>query len=159
MPAEFIVPPDEIDASKVVMGVEEIRRSIPHRHEMEMLNGVLRLDPEHQVAIAYKDVRPDEFWCRGHIPGRPLLPGVLMLEAAAQLCTFYYKRVQPEAEDKFLGFAGIDRVRFRQTVVPGDKLILIVRNTRLRPRLAVFDCQGIVNGKLAFEAEITGMVV
>jgi len=159
MPARFIVPPDEIDVSHVVMDIEEIRKSIPHRFEMEMLTGILRLDFEQHLAIGYRDVRGDEFWCRGHIPGRPLMPGVLMAEAAAQLCTFYYKRAQAGAADKFLGFAGLDNVKFRATVVPGDKLILVARNTRLRPRQAIFDCQGLVRDRLAFEATITGMVV
>jgi len=159
MPTRFIVQPEEINADNVVMDIEEIRKINPHRYEMELLSGILRLDIENQIAVAYKDITPNEFWCRGHIPGRPLMPGVLMIEAAAQLCTFYYKRAQEGVEDRFLGFAGLDRVKFRATVVPGDTLIIVAKNTELRTRRAVFDCQGMVGNKLAFEATITGMPV
>ncbi len=157
MPQRFLVDINEIDTSKVVDDIEGIRAINPHRHEMEQLDGICRFDPENKIIIGYKDVGNDEFWIRGHIPGRPLLPGVLMLEAAAQLCTYYYKKTLQD--DRFLGFGGIDNVKFRGKVLPGDRLILIAKNTELRPRRAIFDAQGVTNNKLVFEGVIIGMVV
>ena len=121
------------------------------------MSGIIKFDPEHKIIVGYKDVSTSEFWVRGHIPGRPLMPGVIMLEAAAQLCTYYYKKTT--LDDRFLGFGGIDKVKFRGKVIPGDKLILIAKNKELRSRRAIFDTQGVVNGNLVFEGIIIGMVV
>jgi len=107
--------------------------------------------------VAFKDVREDEFWVRGHIPGRPLLPGVLMIEAAAQMCSLYYKVVQKD--ERFLGFGGVDGVKFRGQVAPGERLILLGKAVEIRGRRAVFDTQGIVGERLVFEARITGMPI
>ncbi len=146
-----------LDLNKQIVGIEGIREVIPHRFEMEQLTGILKFDIEQGIIIGYKDISDKEFWVRGHIPGRPLMPGVLMLEAAAQLCTYYYK--QTMKDDRFLGFGGIDKVKFRGKVVPGDKLIIIAKNKELRSRRAIFDAQGVVDGKLVFEGIIIGMVV
>jgi len=105
--------------------------------------------------IGFKDVRDDEFWVRGHIPGRPLFPGVLMCEAAAQLCSYYYRRYG--GSNRFVGFGGMDKVKFRGQVVPGDRLILLARVIRLGTRRAVFEVQGIVDGRVVFEGVVTGM--
>ena len=148
---------NEVDIDKFEVGISGIEEINQHRFEMQQLSGIVKFDPENGIIIGVKDVKDDEFWVRGHIPGRPLLPGVLMVEAAAQLCTYYYKRSRDD--DRFLGFAGIDNVKFRGIVVPGDKLIIIAKNVEIRSRRAVFDTQGIVNNKLVFEATIIGMIV
>src|ERR1039458_384670 len=77
-------------------------------------------DREAGEIVCYKDISHEEFWIRGHIPGRPLMPGVIMIEAAAQMCSLYFSLVS--AMDKFIGFGGVDEVKFRGQVVPGDKL-------------------------------------
>ena len=147
----------KVDLSRVLMTVEEIRQYNPHRYEIEQLSGVIHLDPAAGQIVAFKDVRPDEFWVRGHIPGRPLYPGVLMIEAAAQMSSLYYKKVQNDP--RFLGFGGVDGVKFRGQVVPGDRLLLLGQVVELRNRRAVFDTQGVVGDRLVFEARITGMPI
>ena len=157
MPQEILTDLSTLDLSKSIVDMDEIRAIIPHRFEMEQINGIIKFDPEQKIIVGYKDVSNNEFWVRGHIPGRPLMPGVLMLEAAAQLCTYYYKKTTQD--DRFVGFGGVDKVKFRGKVVPGDKIILIAKNKELRSRRAVFDTQGVVNGNLVFEGVIIGMVV
>ena len=157
MPQEILIDLSTLDLSKSIVDMDEIGAIIPHRFEMEQINGIIKFDPEQKIIVGYKDVSNNEFWVRGHIPGRPLMPGVLMLEAAAQLCTYYYKKTTQD--DRFLGFGGVDKVKFRGKVVPGDKIILIAKNKELRSRRAVFDTQGVVNGNLVFEGVIIGMVV
>ena len=157
MSQKFLVDIDTINLNEISADVDRIRVFVPHRYEMEQLSGIIKFDPENKIIIGYKDVKEDEFWVRGHIPGNPLMPGVLMVEAAAQLCTYYFKRsIQNE---KFFGFGGIDKVKFRGKVLPGDKLIIIAKNIELRARRAIFDVQGIANGKLVFEGKIIGMAM
>lgn len=155
MPPKPLVDLDAIDLTQVVVGPDEIRRHNPQRYEMEQLNGILHLDLDKGVIVGFKDVRDDEFWTRGHIPGRPLLPGVLICEAAAQLCSFYFK--EATQTEKFVGFGGMEAVKFRREVAPGDRLILVAKNIEVRPRRATFNCQGFVNGRMVFEGTIIGM--
>jgi hypothetical protein len=81
-----------------------------------------------------------------------------MLEAMAQLTSFYCGKAD-EDDDRFIGFGGLDAVKFRRTVVPGDRLVLVARAVSIRPRRAVFDAQGWVNGQLCVESQITGVRV
>jgi 3-hydroxyacyl-[acyl-carrier-protein] dehydratase len=164
MAPPLLVDLSSVDLDRVVLPIEAIRQLNPHRFEMEQLTAVVHLDADAQTIVAYKDVRDDEFWVRGHIPGRPLLPGVLMIEAAAQMCSVYYKHVRQDP--RFLGFGGVDGVKFRGQVVPGQRLLLVGRALEIRSRRAVFDTQGVVGQgadlqemKLVFEARITGMPI
>jgi 3-hydroxyacyl-[acyl-carrier-protein] dehydratase len=125
---------------------------------MEQIDAVVYLDPANHVIAGYKDVRPDEFWVRGHMPGAPLLPGVLMCESAAQLCT-YYVVTQVGLAGDFLGFAGMDNVRFRGPVRIGDRLVLVAKGLRLRTKQITCNVQGFVGSSLVFHANILGVAL
>src|SRR6185369_11145757 len=115
----------------------------PQRFEMIQLDAVVYLNKDEKVIVGYKDVRYDEWWVRGHMPGYPLLPGVLMCEASAQLCS-YFAMTQCEFDGDFLGFGGMDEVRFRMSVRPGERLILVAKTVRFHRRQMVFNVQGFV---------------
>src|SRR5712692_6806954 len=81
--------PAGLDLSRILVDQEGIRRVNRQRFEMEQLTAIVHIDREQNLIAGYKDVGPDEFWVRGHMPGYPLMPGVMMCEAAAQLCSYY----------------------------------------------------------------------
>ncbi len=157
MPTKLLLEYDFLESQPVRFGIEEIRAINPQRYEMEQLTAVVFLDTEQRLVAGYKDVREDEFWVRGHLPGRPLLPGVLMIEAGAQLSSFCYHKVVEQP--RFFGFAAVNDVRFRGTVVPGDRLYLVAKALDIRPSRGYFQTQGLVRGKLVFEAKVMGMPV
>jgi 3-hydroxyacyl-[acyl-carrier-protein] dehydratase len=157
MPPAPLVAPERWNLGTVLFGPEEIRRTNVQRFEMEQLDAISHLDLESGEVVGWKDVRADEFWVRGHVPGRPILPGVLTLEALAQLTSFFIGRADPGVG--FIGFGGVDDVKFRLTVVPGRRLALVGKRIEIRLRRAVFDTQAWVDGRLAVEARITGVKV
>jgi len=159
MPSALLADISTIDANTIILDKEKIRSLIPHRYEMEQIDAVLKFDKDNRLIVGLKNVQADEFWVRGHIPGRPLLPGVLMIESSAQLASILSRLMGISPGDKFIGFSGIDKVKFRGTVVPGDKLIIIIKCTDLNNRRAIFETQGVANGKLVFEGTITGMMI
>jgi 3-hydroxyacyl-[acyl-carrier-protein] dehydratase len=124
MPPVLHVDPEQIDFTRILADQEAIRRVNKQRFEMEQLTAILHVDPSQHLVIGYKDVGADEFWVRGHLPGYPLMPGVIMCEAAAQLCS-YYIVTQKIMEGDFIGFGGLENVRFRAPVRPGDRLLLV----------------------------------
>jgi 3-hydroxyacyl-[acyl-carrier-protein] dehydratase len=147
-----------IDLSQLVVTREQIYELLPHRYEFMQLDGLISVDVENRVAVALREVRTDEFWVRGHIPGRPLLPGVLMIETAAQLAAYLTMRVMPEL-GHFWGFGGVEDVKFRMAVSPPARMYFILRSTEVRPRRCTAEVQAIVEGKLAFEGRVIGMPV
>ncbi len=124
---------------------------------MRHLDHVIWMSDNTDRALGVKRVRDDEFWVPGHIPGRPLLPGVLMIEAAAQLASIQYKA--RSSEQRFLGFARCDDISFRGQVVPGDDLYLLSREIDFRARRFIAACQAMVDDRVVFEGKITGMVI
>jgi 3-hydroxyacyl-[acyl-carrier-protein] dehydratase len=152
------VDPATIDCSRIAYDLEAIRRINKQRFEMEQLSAIVHMDVEQRLIIAYKDITEREFWVRGHIPGRPLMPGVVMCEAAAQAASFLIHYCMPDPPE-FLGFGGLEEVRFRGTVVPGDRFIVVGQIPSLKRRLAVFEAQAFVGTKIVFEGRILGVPI
>jgi 3-hydroxyacyl-[acyl-carrier-protein] dehydratase len=140
-----------------LIGIEQIRSVNPHRYEFEMLTGIVHVDPTQQVIIGFKDMRETDFWVRGHMPGIPLFPGVLMCEAAAQLCGYYYVSQKVGDDGILMGLAGIDEARFVRTVRPGERLIMVGTGLKVRRRLTRFRVVGQVGTEKAFETVISGV--
>jgi len=155
MPPQLLFDLSNIDLNAVAYDQEAIRAANPQRGHMEQLNCVVWADPSAGRILGYKDVRHDEFWVEGHIPGRPLLPGVLMIECGAQLASFYTRKFL--GWKGFIGFAAVDGVKFRQQVAPGCRLYMLGQKMWERHRQVYCRVQGVVNGTLVFEAGITGM--
>ncbi len=145
-----------IDCSKVIADLDTIRTVLPHRYEFEMLTAIVSIDPEQHLIVGFRDVRHDEFWARGHFPGNPIMPGVLMCEAAAQLCA-YYTITQGITAGVLMGLGGVENTRFRKLVRPGDRLVLVGKGVRVRSRYTQFDVQGYSDGDLCFHSDAIGV--
>ncbi len=145
------------DLNNCVADIEEIRRWNPQRYEMEQLTAVVYEDPMRKVCAGYRDYGPNEFWIRGHMPQKPVLPGVLMCEAAAQLCN-YFAQKHGLMGSEILGFGGMDQVRFRDMVLPGDRLVLVSELVKIRRgAMIVSRFQGFVRQSMVCEGEIRGV--
>ncbi|QDV33267.1 3-hydroxyacyl-ACP dehydratase FabZ family protein [Tautonia plasticadhaerens] len=158
MPPVAIIPPSEIDLERIVADQEQIRRFNPQRFEMEQLSAIVHVDTDEHLIVGYKDLDENEFWTRGHIPGYPLMPGVLICEVAAQLCSYYCQAVRL-VPDGFLGFGGLEDVRFRGPVRPGDRLVIVGKAQRLHRRQTVFDTQGFVDRSMVYHGRIIGVPI
>jgi 3-hydroxyacyl-[acyl-carrier-protein] dehydratase len=156
MARELHLDPTSLDLQKVVVDLDGIRKVNPQRFEMEQLTAIVLIDPSQHVIAGYKDIGENEFWVRGHLPAYPLFPGVLMCEAAAQLCSFYII-TQGHGRGDFIGFGGLEKVRFRGQVRPGDRLLLVGKATKLDRRQTIFSLQGFVGSKLVFNGDIIGV--
>lgn len=157
MPPLPIIEPSALDPTRVLYTREQIYQYLPQRHEFAQLDGIIHVDKEGHSAAGIREVRADEWWCRGHMPGRPIFPGVLMLECAAQLAGFVQHEFAPMEEGYFLGFGGVDRCKFRDAVIPPARIVLAGKMTESRKRRFVCDLQAFVDGVMVFEASISGM--
>ena len=145
----------DVDLDQVVATSEDLEKINPQQGDMRQLDYVIYLDDNFTEGIGVKDIRDDEFWVPGHIPGRPLYPGVLQIEAAAQLSSFVHRSHWPE--DSFLGFTRVKSWSFRGQIVPGDKLVILTKEVKGNQRRFVTNLQGYVDQKLVFDGSITGM--
>jgi len=156
---EFLVDLSQVDFSRPIATLDEIRKYNPQRFEMEQLTAVVYANEEDFSCVGYKDVAHDEFWVRGHMPGMPLMPGVVILEAIAQLCSFVTQRYDLLGAE-MVGFGGLENVRFRDVVLPGDRLIVMCKLEKVR-RGGIIVCkfQGVVKDRIVVEGTLKGIPI
>jgi 3-hydroxyacyl-[acyl-carrier-protein] dehydratase len=151
-----------VDLSRIVFTRADMQEVLRQRGTFSLVDGVLHLQPEtSDVVVGFHDVRLDEWWAKDHIPGRPIFPGVLMVEASAQLASFDFFRRHPEIPRHFIAFTGIDQTRFRAPVEPPCRLYFVGKAERSRISgervMFSYQMQGLVDGKLVFETLVSGM--
>ena len=156
---ELIIDLSTIDFARITADLQQIRRYNPQRFEMEQLTAIVYEDTAKHICVGYKDVTQEEFWVRGHMPGLPLMPGVVMLEAAAQMCS-YYANKHDLLGAAMVGFGGLEDVRFRDTVVPGDRLVLLSQLVKARRgRMLISRFQGVVRESIVVEGVLKGVPI
>ncbi len=150
--------PATIDLSLIVATKPEIYRVLKQAGRFALLDGIAYFGKDDGTSVGWKDIRADDWWAPDHIPGRPLFPGALMTEAAAQLASWdYIQRTQDFTS--FLGFAGLNETRFRGIVEPGVRMHWVSRTLRIRSRVFVYQVQGFVAESLVFETEVVGTIL
>lgn len=154
---DLIVDLDSVDLDQVFADIDEIRKYNPQRFEMEQLSSIIMVDREKHICLGYKDLKDDEFWVRGHMPNLALMPGVIMCEAAAQISSFYTQRFDLLGAD-MVGFGGLDEVRFRDMVKPGERFYVACQLIKARRnRMIIARFQGFVERRLTVEGTIRGI--
>ena len=143
--------------TEVLIDVEEIMRALPHRYPFLLVDRILEMEPGQRV-VGLKNVTINEPFFPGHFPGRPVMPGVLIIEAMAQTGGVLAYNAAPEMKDKLIYFMSIDKVKFRRPVVPGDQLKMEVTSMHRSSRAWKMAAKAYVDGKVAAQAELTAAI-
>lgn len=137
---------------KTVIDIEKIKEILPHRYPFLLVDRIIDITPRQKI-VGLKNVTINEHFFQGHFPSKPVMPGVLIIEALAQTCGILVLR-EEESKGKLAYFASIKNAKFRKPVVPGDTLILEIEITNNRTR--VIQCHGVakVNNEIVCEADL-----
>src|SRR5579863_247766 len=140
---------------KPVYGIVEIMKILPHRYPFLLVDRIIELEPEKRV-VGLKNVTINEQYFQGHFPGAPVMPGVLIIEAMAQVAGVMIYRDLPDRDSKLIYFTGIENAKFRRPVVPGDQLRIEMELLSRRPsgNFGKMIGRATVEGKLAAEATV-----
>ncbi len=138
--------------------INEIMKILPHAYPFLLVDRIVEIEPEKRI-VGIKNVTYNEPFFPGHFPGRPIMPGVLIVEAMAQTAgVLVFKSLPEEKYGQPVYFLGIDNVRFRKPVTPGDQLRLELEITKHRQAIWGFRGKALVGGKLVTEAELLAMM-
>lgn len=147
-------PSDGSTDPKTTFMIEEIQELLPHRYPFLLVDRIIDYK-ESERAVGIKNVTMNEEFFQGHFPGRPLMPGVLIVEAMAQVGGIVLAQLPEVPSGKLFVFTGIDKVRIRRSVVPGDQLVITAEFMSLkRKRFAMMSTKAEVDGKLACSGEL-----
>ena len=136
-----------------VMNVNDILNILPHRYPFMLVDRIIEMDVEEQRIVGYKNLTFNEPFFQGHFPNEPIMPGVMQLEAMAQVAGILLNKVGGK-EGQIAYFMSIDKAKFRRKVVPGDTLRMVIQVTRMRSRMATVAGRAYVGDELASEAEL-----
>lgn len=155
----FIRPAD-YPLDRIAMTQAEVMRRNPQRGDFLQVESILHLDLAQNLIVGHRKVRADEFWTHGHLPGRPLLPGVMMCETLAQVASIHAHMELKLAEEVFMGFGALDKVRFRAAIAPPVDLWVagrILKASRTRPYFSWEGQMLRADGSIVAEAQIVGV--
>jgi len=139
---------------ETVLDILAIMQRLPHRYPFLLIDRVVRFVPGQEI-VALKNVTMNELFFQGHFPAKPVMPGVLIIEALAQAGGILAAESRgPAKQGEIIYFMGMDAVRFRKPVVPGDQLMLEARVLKMRSRVAKMAGRALVDGQLVAEAEL-----
>jgi beta-hydroxyacyl-ACP dehydratase FabZ len=142
----------------MILDIDGIQKVIPHRYPFLLVDAIEEIDPKKRI-VGVKSVSINEHYFQGHFPARPVMPGVLILESLAQTGAVLLLMALDEPEKKLIFLAGMDNVRFRRPVVPGDQLKLEVMVTISRGDFYKMDSKARVNGDVVAEASMMCKIV
>jgi 3-hydroxyacyl-[acyl-carrier-protein] dehydratase len=137
----------------MMFDVVEIQKYLPHRYPFLLVDSILEVEREKRI-VGIKNVTINEWYFQGHFPGAPIMPGVLIIEALAQLGGFLLLLEIPDRDKKLLYFVAVDGARFRRPVVPGDQLRMEAKVLSWRGDFCKLEGRATVNGQLAAEGTI-----
>lgn len=148
----------KIEPGKTVLTLDEILTILPHRYPLLMIDRLVDIKPG-ESAVAIKNVSYNEQFFQGHFPQKPVMPGVLIIEAMAQAAAAYTSYTENlDVEGKIVLFMGVDKARFRKPVTPGDQLRILVKTVQRRPPVWRFEGEAYVDEKLVAEAVFAAML-
>ncbi len=154
-PGRLLMDLSKIDLSQRLADKEAIAKWNPHRGVMAFLDAVVWHAPDWSYAVGLRQVRGDEFWVDGHFPSRPMYPGVLQIETAAQLACWVF--TNRKGRPLIAAFLRIEDCAFRSQVNVGDDMYVILKDIKYQRRRFISQVQGVVGDRITFDATISGM--
>jgi UDP-3-O-[3-hydroxymyristoyl] N-acetylglucosamine deacetylase/3-hydroxyacyl-[acyl-carrier-protein] dehydratase len=139
------------------MGIEDIMKVLPHRYPFLLVDRIIELEPRRRI-VGLKNVTINEPFFQGHFPGHPIMPGVLIIEAMAQVGGMLLMGVIEEPESKVVYFMSLDNVKFRRPVRPGDQIRFELEMQQVRGAVCKMRGVGFVDGEVVAEANMAAMI-